>query len=275
MSEQVTPATARGVHVIRPDAVPWSHPASRAGRDPEATRNSGVQEKWFVKPAPDDDRFPVSAIRFTPSYTFARHWHTEGEFVLVLRGSATVGDQEVPVGGMAYNDARTIYGAEAAGPEGCDFLMIRRAWARNTVVATDADVVQAERQGIVNSLDRAASSLDDRGLHVFDSQAVKPVTDPVTGLATRQLMPPDPLGDRPPVSVIELSGTRPAVWDRLAYGLFLYVLRGAALVGATSVPTGSMVYVDAGHSITIGASGDSPAELLSVQPIKPPAHQAA
>jgi redox-sensitive bicupin YhaK (pirin superfamily) len=255
--------------------VPWSYPAPRAGRDPEATRNSGVQEKWFVKPAPDDDRFPVSAIRFTPGYTFARHWHTEGEFVLILRGSATVGDQEVQVGGMAYNDARTIYGAEAAGPEGCDFLMIRRAWARNTVVATDADVVQAEKQGIVNSLDRAAKNLDDRGLHVFDPQAVKPVAAPATGLVTRWLMPPDPLGDRPPVALIDLASTRQVVWNRLDHGLFLYVLRGAAAVGATSVPTGSMVYVDAGHSITIGASGDSPAELLGVQPIKPPAHQAA
>ena len=37
-------------------------------------------------------------------------------------------------GTMAYNDARTVYGAEAAGPDGCEFLMIRRAWAETHIV---------------------------------------------------------------------------------------------------------------------------------------------
>ena len=271
----VTPASARGIHVIDPDAVEWSYPAPRAGRDPEATRNSGVLEKWFVKPAADDDRFPVSAIRFEPGYTFARHWHTEGEFILILRGSATVGDQHVGTGGMAYNDARTIYGAEAAGPEGCDFLMVRRAWARNTVVMTDADVARAEAEGIVNSLDRVARSLADRGLHTFHPASAEPVVDPVTGLTTRWLMPPDPHGDRPPVAVIQLSGTTPVAWNRPEHGLFLYVLRGEAVVGGTAVTTGKMVYADAGHSFSIAVSGDGPIELLSVQPIAPPVHQAA
>jgi redox-sensitive bicupin YhaK (pirin superfamily) len=271
----VMPLTARGVHVIDPDAVAWSYPAPRAGRDPEATRNSGVQEKWFVKPTADDDRFPVSAIRFGPGYTFARHWHTEGEFMLILRGSATVGDQRVGTGSMAYNDARTIYGAEAAGPEGCDFLMIRRAWARNTVVMTDADVARAEAEGIVNSLDRVACSMADRGLHTFDPASIEPVVDTATGLTVRWLMPPDPLGDRPPIAVTHLSDTAQVTWNRPEQGLFLYVLRGAAVVNGTPITTGKMVYVDAGHSFSIGASSDEPAELLSVQPIAAPMHQAA
>jgi hypothetical protein len=271
----VTPLTGRGVHIIDPDAVPWSYPAPRAGRDPEATRNSGVREKWFVRPAADDDRFPVSAIRFGPGFTFARHWHTEGEFMLILRGSAIVGDQPVGPGGMAYNDARTIYGAEAAGPEGCDFLMIRRAWARNTVVPADADVARAEAEGIVNSLDRAARSLAERGLHLLDPAAAEPVTDPATGLTGRWLIPPDPHGDRPPVAVTYLSGTTPVTWNRPEYGLFLYVLRGAAVANGAPVAAGQMIYVDAGHVIALSASGAEPTELLSVQPIAPPAHQSA
>jgi hypothetical protein len=44
------------------------------------------------------------------------------------------GGQEIGPGAMAYNDARTIYGAEAAGPDGCEFLMIRRAFAVTTIV---------------------------------------------------------------------------------------------------------------------------------------------
>ncbi|MWA03316.1 hypothetical protein F8568_023635 [Actinomadura sp. LD22] len=193
----VLPSSARGVHLIDPVLIEWAYPAPRAGRDPMETRNSGVQEKWFVKPSRDDDRFPVSAIRFRPGYVFTRHWHTEGEFILIQRGSATVGDQEVGRGGMAYNDARTIYGAEAAGPDGCDFLMIRRAWARNTVVATDEDVVMAEAGGVVNSLDKVAGGLSERGLHILDPGAVAPETDPSSGLAMRWLMPPDPAADRP------------------------------------------------------------------------------
>ncbi|ONH28012.1 cupin domain-containing protein [Pseudofrankia asymbiotica] len=277
----VTPTTGRGVHIIDPDAMEWSDPAPRAGRDPEETRRSGVREKWFVRPAADDDRFPVSAVRFRPNFVFARHWHTEGEFMLILRGSAAVGDQEVGVGGMAYNDARTIYGAEAAGPEGCDFLMIRRAWARNTVVATDEDVARAGAQGVVNSLDRVAGSLADRGLHTFDLASVDPVVDPATGLSTRWLMPPDPAGDRPPVAVVDLTDTSPVTWARPEHGLFLQVLRGTAVIDGTPVAAGTMIYVDAAHSVTVaaaagaGGADSEAAQLLSVQPIAAPVHQAA
>ncbi|OLO25799.1 hypothetical protein PZ61_0235795 [Streptomyces sp. MNU77] len=272
----VLPTTGRGVHIIDPDAVPWSPPAPRAGRDPAATRDSGVLEKWFVRPAADDDRFPVSAVRFRPHFEFARHWHTEGEFMLILRGSATVGDQEVGVGGMAYNDARTIYGAEAAGAEGCDFLMIRRAWARNTLVPSAADVAAAEAEGVVNSLDRLARGLGRRGLHTFDPASVSPVTDPATaGLPTRWLIPADPRGDRPPVAVVGLDRTTPVTWDRPEHGLLLYVLKGTAVVDGVPVTEGKMVYVDAGHGFTAGASADGPAACLSVLPIAAPAHQVA
>jgi hypothetical protein len=69
----------------------------------------------------------------------------------ILDGSMMVGGRVLTVGGMAYNDARTIYGAEAAGAAGSDFLMVRRAWARNNLVTTDEDVEAAVGRGVTNS----------------------------------------------------------------------------------------------------------------------------
>jgi hypothetical protein len=69
-----------------------------------------------------------------PNYRFPRHWHTHGELVVILKGSATFAGHELEVGDIAYNDSRSVYGSEAAGPEGVEFLMVRRARSRVTVV---------------------------------------------------------------------------------------------------------------------------------------------
>ena len=118
--------------------IAWRPPAVRPvlGRSPLLPEQDHrepvpgeVWEKSLVYPLPGDDRFPVSIIRFPPNFQFHRHWHTDGEFVRVLSGSANFAGRELLPGSMAYNDARVVYGAEAAGPEGCDFVLIRRAWA--------------------------------------------------------------------------------------------------------------------------------------------------
>ena len=49
-------------------------------------------------------------------------------------GQGRLCSPEIRPGTMAYNDARTIHGAEAAGPGGCEFLLIRRAFAVTTIV---------------------------------------------------------------------------------------------------------------------------------------------
>ncbi|WP_433598291.1 hypothetical protein ACQPXH_21260 [Nocardia sp. CA-135953] len=195
--------------------------------------------------------------------------------MLILRGSAAVGDQEVGSGGMAYNDARTIYGAEAAGPDGCDFLMIRRAWARNTVVATAEDIAKAEADGIVNSLDRVAGGLSERGLHVFDPESVTRAQDPATGLTMRHLIPADQAADRPPVAVVDVPAAKPVEWKNIEFGLLLFVLNGTVAVDGDEVPAGHMVQVDAGHSFTIRALPADGAQVLSVRPVAAPVHSAA
>jgi hypothetical protein len=268
---EVGPESTRGVHIVHLDDLPWSMPAPRAGRDPEATRSSGVLEKWVVRPAPDDDRFPVSVIRFPPGYVFPSHWHTEGEFILILRGSATVGDRQIGIGGMAYTDARTIYGAEAAGPDGCDFLMIRRARARNTVVATPAEVTVAERDGIVNSLNKIAPDLSARGVHVLNPATAEPEPDAASGTQIRWLMPPDPAGDRPPVGVADLAAHTSRYWDGNRFGQYLFVLDGEIAYSGDHIGPDGGVYVDAPQGVTL-SSGDAGARVLLVRPITAPVH---
>jgi quercetin dioxygenase-like cupin family protein len=125
----------RGLHVFDLESLPWEPPRPRPGSTPRADRHdNGVAEKWLVFPEPDSDRFPITIVRFPANFTFPRHWHTEGEFIMVLKGSMNVGERTLGPGDSAYNDARTIYGAEAAGPEGCEFLMIRRAFAVTSLV---------------------------------------------------------------------------------------------------------------------------------------------
>jgi quercetin dioxygenase-like cupin family protein len=128
----------RGMHIFDPDSMEWEDPAPRdikgAGGVDDAAAGSGVQEKWLVRPRAGEDRVPISIMRFPPNFRFPRHWHTEGEFIQILRGTAIFAGRTLHPGDMAYNDARIVYGSEAAGPEGCDFLLIRRAWATTTVV---------------------------------------------------------------------------------------------------------------------------------------------
>jgi hypothetical protein len=136
--DRVVDVDSRGLHVFDLESLPWDEPAPRPGQPagPSGRRHSaGVEEKWLVKPRQGEDRFPISIVRFPPNFVFPKHWHTEGEFVMILKGSANFAGQLIGPGAMAYNDARTVYGAEAAGPEGCEFLMIRRAWSKTTIVA--------------------------------------------------------------------------------------------------------------------------------------------
>ncbi|WP_160573512.1 DJ-1/PfpI family protein [Actinomadura physcomitrii] len=81
--------------------------------------------------------------------------------------------------------------------------------------------------------------------------------------------------DRPPVAVVDLRSTTPVMWERSEHGLFFLAVSGAAVVDEREVRAGQMIYVDAGHSISISAADTDGAELLSVQPIAAPVHSAA
>lgn len=127
----------RGLHLFDLDKVEWEQSLPRPGSGLDPSLGAGVVEKWLIRPVPgddSDDRFPVSYFRFPPNYVFPRHWHTEGELIIVVKGTANFAGHDIGPGAIAYSDARTIYGAEAAGPDGCEFLLIRRAYAQ-TILA--------------------------------------------------------------------------------------------------------------------------------------------
>jgi hypothetical protein len=265
VSGPVGEGSPRGIYVIDPAAMPFDEPAARPGTD---TRHhgQGVGEKWVVKPSqsdPDEDRFPVSVIDFPPNLFFPRHWHTDGEFVAPIRGEMMVGGEPVAVGGYGYNDARTIYGAEAAGPEGCEFLMIRRAWAKNNVMLTDDEVDQAVGNGITNSQDRVAP-LGERGLHLLDpaplawdrsgtASPLPPDASTGTAPAVKKLVEPRPGEDRFPIFLVELAPDYSGAPTTRSEGVLLWVLDGTIRVGGATVVQGALAYVDAGVPATFTA----------------------
>jgi quercetin dioxygenase-like cupin family protein len=128
----------RGLHVFDLDAIPFEparrRPTAEGTDDDHVRRSAGVEHKWLIYPKEGEDRPPAVIIKFPPQYRFPHHWHSEGEFVVVLKGSMMIGDEVAGPGTMAWTDAHTIYGAEAAGPEGVEFLLIRRAFATTTLV---------------------------------------------------------------------------------------------------------------------------------------------
>jgi hypothetical protein len=123
-----------GFHVFDLDDLEWETPAKREMANADLAPPSVVKEKWLVRPDESKDRMPISIIKFPPNYKFPRHWHQHGEFVMILKGSAFFAGRELKVGDMAYNDSRTVYGSEEAGPDGVEFLMIRRAFSTTTIV---------------------------------------------------------------------------------------------------------------------------------------------
>lgn len=129
----------RGLHVIDVDAMEWQVPFSRAsagnGRATTDAERAGAFEKPLVVPEGiGEDRPLVTMLRLPPNFSFPQHWHTEGEFIYILSGEAHFGSATLGPGGMAYADARCLYGAETAGDKGCEFLLIRRANSLTTVM---------------------------------------------------------------------------------------------------------------------------------------------
>lgn len=281
----------RGLHVIDPDAIEWRPPVKRPvlgqvpvrPEDDDRERDPGfVEEKSLVYPMPGEDRFPISIVKFPPDFTFPRHWHTDGEFVMILAGSADFAGRTLGPGAMAYNDARTVYGAEAAGPQGCEFLMIRRAWSETHIVTDDADVpadVQSTGQ------DEIASDRDQRGLHFLDLETIPwtmPVVRPVLGNAPllpeddtrplvdgavweKSLVYPMPGEDRFPISVVRFppNFTFHRHWH--TDGEFIRVLKGSLHLAGAEVGPGAMAYNDARTVYGTEAAGNDGCEFLMIR----------
>ncbi|MCX4095679.1 cupin domain-containing protein [Nocardia sp. alder85J] len=128
----------RGIHLFDVENMPFEpakrRPTTTVTDEEHRAQSAGVEHKWLIFPEPGADRPPVVIVKFPPNYRFPQHWHSEGEFIVVLEGTMTIGGHEAGPGAMAWTDANTVYGAEAAGPDGVEFLLFRRAFATTTLV---------------------------------------------------------------------------------------------------------------------------------------------
>jgi quercetin dioxygenase-like cupin family protein len=257
-------------------------PAVLPEDDPRPRNPEYVEEKFLVYPLPGDDRFPISIVKFPPHFTFPRHWHTDGEFICILRGSMNLAGRAAGPGTMAYNDARVVYGAEAAGEDGCEFLMIRRAWAENHIVNSPDDVPE----GVIDTgEDIVAGQRAERGLHVFDLDALPwtpPLQRPVRGAEPllpeddtrpveegqvweKALMYPLPGEDRFPISIVRFPPgfTFPRHWH--TDGEFVMLLSGTANFAGREVGPGAMAYNDARTVYGAEAAGPDGCEFLMIR----------
>jgi len=67
---------------------------------------------------------PVMQVRFEPNYVEPSHWHRVDTLYVITAGELVVGAEGVyRVGDVRWVRAGTYYGPEAAGPDGCEFLL--------------------------------------------------------------------------------------------------------------------------------------------------------
>jgi hypothetical protein len=67
----------------------------------------------------------VLTFTFPPNYVGKVHWHPADTVYVVRRGRFIVeGEGTYEVGDLRWVKAGTVYGPEAAGPEGCEVMLI-------------------------------------------------------------------------------------------------------------------------------------------------------
>ena len=67
----------------------------------------------------------VLIFTFPPGYVGKLHWHPADTVYVVQRGQFIVeGEGTYEVGDIRWVKAGTAYGPEAAGPDGCDVMLI-------------------------------------------------------------------------------------------------------------------------------------------------------
>lgn len=96
------------------DALPWEGFVDARGRD------VGVRMKWIIDPILGKN---CMLLRLPPHHRAAPHWHTSDTLYLVTKGEFTIeGEGSFVPGQVRWIRGGRAYGAEGAGPEGCEFL---------------------------------------------------------------------------------------------------------------------------------------------------------
>jgi hypothetical protein len=95
------------------DALPWEAFVDAGGG------RLGVLLKWVVDPTLGEN---CMLLRLPPNHRAAPHWHTSDTVYLVTKGELTIeGEGSFRPGQVRWVRGGFAYGAEGAGPEGCEF----------------------------------------------------------------------------------------------------------------------------------------------------------
>ena len=96
------------------DALPWETFLDAAGRD------QGVRFKWIVDPALGKN---CMLLRLPPNHRAPGHWHDSDSLYLVTRGELVIeGEGSFFAGQVRWVRGGFAYGAEGAGPSGCEMF---------------------------------------------------------------------------------------------------------------------------------------------------------
>lgn len=98
-------------------AEPWAAMHDRSGFIPE-----GPSYKQLMDPAREGE---FVLMRFPPDYVAPSHWHPSDTVYIITQGLFIVeGEGEYRPGQIRWVGGGYAYGAETAGPEGCEFYLL-------------------------------------------------------------------------------------------------------------------------------------------------------
>jgi hypothetical protein len=91
-----------------------------------AERLSESASPIMLRPLTGDDcDLAVLTFEFPPNYVGKVHWHPADTVYVIRRGQFIVeGEGTFEVGDIRWVKAGTAYGPEAAGPEGCEVMLM-------------------------------------------------------------------------------------------------------------------------------------------------------
>lgn len=95
------------------DSLPWESFVDAQGRD------LGVRLKWIIDPARGRN---CMLLHLPPNHRAPAHWHASDSLYLVTRGELVIeGEGSFFAGQVRWVRGGFAYGAEGAGPSGCEF----------------------------------------------------------------------------------------------------------------------------------------------------------
>jgi quercetin dioxygenase-like cupin family protein len=118
MSEQVSIAERRPIRV---DQVPW-YPFEQDGVTVSIDLAPGAEFRPLMEDPSTQALFVH--LRFSPNYVAPAHWHPSNTIYIFTKGEFSVeGEPIYRPGDVRWIKGGKPYGAESAGPEGCEFYL--------------------------------------------------------------------------------------------------------------------------------------------------------